>query len=144
LTAFLFCETLNRVTTPPVSPVTPDERLAAISGKLDIVIRHVEIDRRLVDGFDDRIARLEDVAKKQAETAKMLADAAMRLSIARVASVPSLRILTLLVIAAVAGGAAGGVAVAGRRQSNSPQNQTIQPTNLSLPTPNLSLSPSQK
>jgi hypothetical protein len=105
--------------------MTPDERLAAISGKLDIVIRHVEIDRRLVDGFDDRIARLEDVAKRQAETSKTLADAAMRLSIARVASVPSLRILTMLIVAAVVGGVAGGVAVASQHR-----NQTSQQRNL--------------
>jgi hypothetical protein len=126
LTVFSFCETLEVV---PDAAVMPDERLAAIEGKLDIVIRHVEVDRRLVDGFDDRVAKLEDVAKRQAETSKTLADATMRLSIARVASVPSLRILTLLIVAAVVGGVAGGVAAA-QAGRNQPSSLQIQPSNL--------------
>jgi hypothetical protein len=128
LTALLFCETLKRV-------AAAEERLEAIEGKLDIVIRRFELNQQLTDGFDDRVAKLETIAKKQAETAKMLADAAMRLSIARVASVPSLRILTMLIIAAVAGGVSGGVAVAaGRNQSNQSANSSAltpkQPSNL--------------
>ncbi len=113
----------------------PEERLVAIEGKLDIVIRRFELNQQLTDGFDDRIVRLEDVAKKQAETAKMLADAAMRLSIARVANVPSLRILTMLIVAAVAGGVAGGVAMAqvGRSNPSNQPNLSTNPLNSSPP-----------
>jgi hypothetical protein len=84
--------------------MTVDEQLSAISAKLDLVITHVEVDRRLVDGFDDRLARIDETERKLASTAQHLSSTAMRLSVARVAALPSLRFAVALLIASIIGG----------------------------------------
>jgi len=62
---------------------TPEERLAirldAIEGKLDLAITRLEDHKRVVDGFDDRIALLRAAAEGLQQTSRSLADATMRL-----------------------------------------------------------------
>jgi hypothetical protein len=84
--------------------VTTDEQFAAISAKLDLVITHVEVDRRLVDGFDDRLAKIDETERKLAATTQHLSSVAMRLSVARIAALPSLRFAVALLAASVIGG----------------------------------------
>jgi hypothetical protein len=77
---------------------TTSERLAAIEGKLDLLITKFEDDRRTVLSIDDRQVALENLSKQLAATEKHLASALMvhdwRLA----------KLAVVLVVAAFAGG----------------------------------------
>lgn len=81
-----------------------DERLARIEGKLDRVITKFEASEARVDDFDDRLSRNEITSERLAKTAKDLADAQMRLSLSRVVTKPSWRVVMAVMAAAVLGG----------------------------------------
>lgn len=81
-----------------------EERLAAIEGKLDKLILVVEANNRIVDGFDDRQAQLENTAKRLAETERHLATTAVQLSVAKVFQMPPVQYITALIFSALLGG----------------------------------------
>lgn len=75
-----------------------NDRLAAIEGKLDLLITKFEDDRRTVLNIDDRQVALENLSKQLASTEKHLASSVMSndFRLAKLAAV--------LIIAAFAGG----------------------------------------
>ena len=75
--------------------------LERLEGKVDTVITKLEVDRKLVDGFDDRVARVESLAAKLGDVEKSLAGIAMKLAITKG--------LTSWIPGAVAGAVAGVV-----------------------------------
>jgi len=75
--------------------------LERIEAKVDTVITKLEAHLRVVDGFDDRIARAETLAEKLGAMERSLASTAMRLAFSKA--------LTGWVPGALAGAVAGAV-----------------------------------
>lgn len=83
---------------------TVSAELAKINGRLDTLILRLETRLGDIERFDERLVRVEDVARIQAQTSKTLADAALKLQIAKVVSSPSLQTIVAAVIAGLIGG----------------------------------------
>ncbi len=81
--------------------------LESLEAKVDKLIRGVDILDKRVEGFDDRIARIEDVEKRLQVTAERMAGSMLKISVARFAPIPVLALVALL--AGLVGGMAGAV-----------------------------------